>query len=99
MHAHYSVQALSNLVFWPVTDRFADRRSAVSEPQPENSGRGQHYSDSPIYQDTGCKLFPSCLDRPLSSCADSLYRTTLERELRWYRHLRPTTAAVAQGGV
>ena len=92
MRGYYSVQALFNLVSWPVTSRFADHLSDVSEFPGKDSGGGQHYSDSPIYRDTGCNLFPSCLSCPLSACKEDLDPKALKRELRWYRHLRTTTA-------
>ena len=96
MRGHYSAQALCNLVSWPVTSRFPDHLSTVCQPPAEGSGGGQHHSDSPIYRDTGCNLFPSY---PLSVCKDDLDHTTLKREHRWYGRLRTTTSsAAAQGG-
>ena len=64
MRAHYSVQALYNLLSWPVTYRFADHSPSVSDATAGRSGEGQHYSDAPIFHDTGCKLFPSYLLLP-----------------------------------
>ena len=95
MRHYYSVQALYNLLSWPVTSRFAVHPSAVGEPPAESSGGGQHYPDSPIYRDTGCNLFPSCLSCSLFACRNDLDQKTLKYDLRWCRHLRTTTAAGA----
>ena len=95
MRGYCSVQALYNLVSWPVISRFADHLTFVSEAPPECSGGGQHYSDSPIYHDTGCNLLPSCLSCPLSACRDDMDPKTLKRELQWYRHQRTTASAAA----
>ena len=103
MRDYYSVQTLFNLVSWPVTSRFADHLSAVSESSIEGSGSGSgsgsgdghHNFNSPIHQDHGCNLFPSCLSCPLSACKEDLDPKALKRELRWYRHLRTTPAQSA----
>ena len=96
MRGYYSVQALFNLVSWPVTSRFTDHLSAVSESSIEGSGDGHHHNfNSPIHQDHGYNLFPSCLSCPLSACKEDLDPKALKRELRWYRHLRTTPAQAA----
>ena len=94
MRGYYSVQALFNLVSWPVTSRFTDHLSAVSESSIEGSGDGDghHNFNSPIHQDHGCNLFPFC---PLSASKEHLDPKALKRELRWYRHLRTATAQAA----
>lgn len=97
MHNYYSVQALNNLLFWPVTSRFADHLSTVREETAGQSGSGQHYSDSPVYRDTGCKLFPSCLSCPLSACKDDLDPKDLRRQLRVLRNRHTASQATAQG--
>ena len=89
MQYNYSAQTRCNLLSWPVT-RFADHLSAVSEPPGGSSCRRQHYFGSPIYQGTGCNLFPSYY---LSACKNDLDPATLKRGIRWYRHLRTTIAA------
>ena len=58
MRGYYSAQALYKLVSWPVTSRFADHLSAVTEPPSQGSDGGQHYSSSPIHHGTVCNLFP-----------------------------------------
>ena len=92
MRGYYSAHTLYNLVSWPVTSRFPDRLSAVSESLTDSSVRCQHYFGPPIYQGIGCNL---CLSSPLSTCNDDLGPATLKRKLRWYRHLRTITATAA----
>ena len=72
MRLYYSVQALYNLLSWPLIYRLADHSPSVSQATVGPSGEGQHYSDAPIFHDTGCKLFPSCLPYALSACTDDL---------------------------
>ena len=95
MRDYYSVQALRNLLFWPVTSRFTDHLSAVSAETAGHSGNGQHYSDSPIYRDTGCKLFPSCLSCRLSTCTDDLGSRTLRHSLQVLQDFHTPTQAEA----
>ena len=97
MHDYYSVQALNNLLFWPVTSRFANHLSSVSDETARHSVDGQHYSDSPIYRDTGCSLFPSCLSCPLSTCKGDLGPKDLRRQLRALRNRQTSSQVTAQG--
>lgn len=90
MRDYYSVQALHNLLSWPVTSRFTDHFCTVSGLPPR--GSGQHYSGSPIYPGTVCNLFLPC---PLPACAYDLNPITFSRELRRHRHLSTNAAAVA----
>ena len=83
MRDYYSVQVLYNLLSWLATSRFAEPLSTVSKATAERSGEGQHYSDSPIYHGTGCKLTLSCLLCPLSACKGYLSPKQLHRKLRY----------------
>ena len=97
MHDYYSVQVLNNLLFWPVTSRFADHLSTVGEETAGRSGDSQHYSGSPIYRDAGCRLFPSSLSCPLCGCKDDLDPKDLRRQLRVLRNRQTASQAAVQG--
>ena len=96
MRIYYSVPALNNPLFWPVISRFTDHLSNVSEETAGRSADGQHYSDSPIYRDTVCRLFPSCLSCLLSAYKDDLDPKDLRRQLRVLRKRQTTSQATAQ---
>ena len=77
--------------------RFAVHLSTVSEETAGRYDGGQHYSGSPIYRDTGYRLFPSCLYCLPSACKDDLDPKDLRRQLRVLRNRLPASQATAQG--
>ena len=50
------------------------------------SGDGFHTLNSPIYSDSGCYLFTSCLNCPLPSCKDDLRPKDLRHHLLKLHH-------------
>ena len=94
MHTYYTSHTRRNPLTAPITSRFAVALAAISESAGSSSDQGHHNFNSPIYQDTGCNIFHSCLSCPLSACKDDLDPTTLRRELRLLRNLRAVRPAV-----
>ena len=88
MYAYYTSHARRNPLVAPITLRFAVALSAISESEGSASEQGNHYLNSPIYQDTGCNLFHSCLSCPLSACKDGLHPNDPRRELRLLQNFR-----------
>ena len=85
MHAYCTSHARRNPLSAPITSRFTVALSAISESAGSASEQGNHYLNSPIYQDTGCNL---CLSCPLSACKDDLHPNDLRRELRLLQNFR-----------
>ena len=83
MRDYYSVQALYNLLFWPITYRFADHLSGISDPSAKGYADGHNNLSRPIYHNTGCK--------------DDLGLNTLKRDLHRQRHPRTAPAQAAEG--
>ena len=94
MYAYYTSHAHRNPLAAPITLRFAVALSAISESEGSASEQGNHYLNSPIYQDTGCNLFHSC---PLSAYKDDLHHNDLRRELRLLQNFRTAAQAAASG--
>ena len=86
MHAYYSIHTRLNPLTAPITSRFAVHLAAVSESSGSASDDGHHNLNSPIYLDTGCRLFSSCLDCPLTACKDDLSPKELRREIQGLRN-------------
>ena len=85
MHAYYSIHTRRNPLTAPITSRFAVHLAAVSESSESASDDGHHNLNSPIYLDTGCRLFSSCLDCPLTACKNALSLKDLRREIQSLR--------------
>ena len=86
MHAYYSIHTRRNPLTAPITSRFAVHLAAVSKSSGPASDDGHHNLNSPIYLDTGCRLFSSCLDCPLTACKDDLSPKELRREIQRLRN-------------
>lgn len=82
MLVYYTSDTRRNPLTAPVTSRFAVHLAAISESSGSASDDGHHNLNSPIYLDTGCRLFDSCLSCPLPACKDDLRAEDLRRELR-----------------
>ena len=95
MYGYYTSHARRNPLVAPITLRFAVALSAIGESEGSASEQGNHYLNSPIYQDTGCNLFHSCLSCPLSACKDDLHPNDLRRELRLLQNSRTAAQAAA----
>ncbi len=86
MRAYSSTQPLYNLLSPPINSRTAVHPAAISESSGSPSGDGFHTLNSPIYSDSGCYLFSSCLDCPLHSCKDDLRPKDLMHHLLKLHH-------------
>ena len=95
MYGYYTSHARRNPLVAPITLRFAVALSAIGESEGSASEQGNHYLNSPIYQDTGCNLFHSCLYGPLSACKDDLHPNDLRRERRQLQNFRTADQAAA----
>ena len=95
MRAYSSTQPLYNLLSPHINSRFADTLAAISESSGAPSDEGHHNPNSPIYQDSGCYLYDSCLTCPLPACKDDLTPKTLRNLLLQMHHpsVSPSTAA------
>ena len=97
MNAYYTSHARRNPFVAPITLRFAVALAVISESEGSASEQGHHCLNSPIYQDTGCNLFHSCLSCPLSACKDNLHPNDLRRELRLLQNFRNDIAPSRSG--
>ena len=86
MLVYYTSDTRRNPLTAPITSRFAVHLAAVSESSGSASDDGHHNLNSPIYLDTGCRLFSSCLDCPLTACKDDLSPKELRREIQSLRN-------------
>ena len=86
MRAYSSTQPLYNLLSPPINSRYAVHLIAISESSGTPSGDGFHTLNSPIYSDSGCYLFTSCLNCPLPSCKDDLRPKDLRHHLLKLHH-------------
>ena len=86
MRAYSSTQPIYNLLSPPINSRYAVHLAAISESCGNPSGDGFHTLNSPIYSDSGCYLFSSCLDCPLHSCKDDLRPKDLRHHLLKLQH-------------
>ena len=86
MRAYSSTQPLYNLLTPPINSRYAVHLAAISESSGNPYGDGFHTLNSPIYPDSGCYLFSSCLGCPLRSCKDDLRPKDLRHLLLKLHH-------------